>query len=1621
MDSQFNNLRQYGVNRQQSNIPVSNSVTESQLRTFGVMKRQGPARDVTSQSRTFGVMKRQPTDEDQIGGALTRQQAKKLKLEGDSVVSIDPSENTLTEPVIRDDGQDLSGPEDVDENIQGESSPDVQETGDPLPTEQDDAPRSNDSDNPDKENTDKDSELGDTAGLLTSNSDFDKDTIVVENDLVKGHIYMAYHRHQKIFASDDHIYKFYFEQKSKEPVLWSSIEDILTQALEKIIHHLQAKYASDKECLVYFTISQDNLTTGLRASPHVLQENSVYDMVQNVMSTFHRYINSNHNVALNDTFEMYFKVLSGAHVNYSRHRRTAVPIRTLVGAMTLPESKRMFPAGGLIDLYAEDTVNNFFPNQCLLIILLYLYFRTVQTNNFEKVKALTKHVTKRSRRDVESGINVFQEAITDFCTKTGITEKGPHDVHVLASAFSTLFKCQTVVLSSMDGSVPTFSLYPSTFDFSLPRLYCFIKDGHAFGILNVTAFFRFFKRKICFTCKQFQYFWNSHRRHKCTNVPSCFLCHGILQKSNFIVQPNENLVYCDREISTAVPLTCQICQNEFKTKVCFDNHFARCQNREMPFYCKLCHTYTALNHQSLKQVQSNHVCGSTQVRCKICYKITFPDHSCEVLKATKCKNWPVMATLTMMFLSNQNSDNCNKCYLLKVKYAEDHNCSFHEFSKLPESKLIVCPNHSKPSVHHLQTNAISVWFETQRFMFEHKTFLDNDLESKVDLDKIRIAQYSNFPLPYTKNVISRHLKGFSRNITSVLQATYTKAEEKFFQFVIKECSNVSFLVENDVTMLKLLDLCLTFNFQPNITQKGSRVFALEMTQIGVRFINFCNYVPGKLDEWLKQFDMAQPTPYFPQRLNTFENMVSNDLRPLAFDSFVEFGDGPSNVENKLKFFDQIKQPVILKVLLCETLHLRSELFFKVVTKYLKQCLDFQIKVSNATNKQTDCNALHPFSGYIMSCSSFTMALCQYFYLNDYSICTVPNPYNSVACPISQGEYEYTSYMAYAKPDLKIKNAFTASYHELRFGHITVDAYSPVNKTVYDFRGDWTHCHKPELCLNPKMKERNAEFCERKRTQDDQTLHTLKTRYASKVSSVETIYECMWNDFKSKNKEHIERFWKSTGLPRIRPLIRLTPRAAVRGGFVETYRLKYLASDTHCISWIDANSLYSFIAMNCNLPIGGFETLTFFDLKDQCTLNNDDGQFYYKGSSMRADIAMVEILVPSSLKKPFLGYRVKDEFIFMANCRTCSEKKLTKPCKHKSHQRSFTSVWTCAELAYAVKELGYVILNWLEVHHYSESLPVLANFVKLLASQKLRHSNIYSECSSLSEKENYCDFMNQKMGFNDPAVKLTLLNNDNPMAKNYFKHALNSLYGRFALHGERVKHVFAKSIHEIQAIASNPTNEILSLTSINDNIIEVTYISKSTVTANRYSNLYYTALINAHGRIFIYNLAKTLTTLGCEILSIDTDAIIFAHLKTFETPIVFSHCFGDFKPVLGKHSTISAYYSLGCRSYIVVYLDENGCQQYLTKVKGLSLTSINNCNLLTPAVFENFINQRFQGEVEKLYIPQSRKKFDPQTRSFSNLIRSHEFSNNVHVKRFIIPGDSCFKTYPYGFDFKNVTE
>lgn len=144
------------------------------------------------------------SDEYKIGGATTRSQTKRIKLDdqlahsNSNTKTIDNSQslpNTTSEIASKKHlsephasptfGTDQDGDISGDETNEPRSSPEVS-------TDKID-------DNIKDQTEPMGLEPAATEPLKTSSSVYDQDTIVLQNDLLEAHIYRAFHRHQKIF------------------------------------------------------------------------------------------------------------------------------------------------------------------------------------------------------------------------------------------------------------------------------------------------------------------------------------------------------------------------------------------------------------------------------------------------------------------------------------------------------------------------------------------------------------------------------------------------------------------------------------------------------------------------------------------------------------------------------------------------------------------------------------------------------------------------------------------------------------------------------------------------------------------------------------------------------------------------------------------------------------------------------------------------------------------------------------------------------------------------------------------------------------------------------------------------------------------------------------------------------------------------------------------------------------------------------------------------------------------------------------------------------------------------------------------------------------------------------
>jgi len=418
-----------------------------------------------------------------------------------------------------------------------------------------------------------------------------------------------------------------------------------------------------------------------------------------------------------------------------------------------------------------------------------------------------------------------------------------------------------------------------------------------------------------------------------------------------------------------------------------------------------------------------------------------------------------------------------------------------------------------------------------------------------------------------------------------------------------------------------------------------------------------------------------------------------------------------------------------------------------------------------------------------------------------------------------------------------------------------------------------------------------------------------------------------------------------------------------------------------------------------------------ELKQALSFVNN--QFILNGETCLAAIAHVTFVVPTDLDKPFLPIRIGDN-CFYANCYTCLTQANCKPCRHKSDdKRKFSSTYTVLELQKAL-ELNYKIYVH-ELWHFSQTGNVLNEFVSLMASYRLRNSANIAE----DQKTTFCDSVNDKMNFVKPELVLSPAKIQyNPAQKLFFKSILNALFGRFALHSNYSSRVFISSQNELNVLAAMTDRTILELMPITDTVMQVEYLLKKQSANSRESNMLFTSIINASGRLLMYELMQKLQAVECIPLYCDTDGIIFASPKGItQFPFEIGDAFGQFKAVLGA-ANIKQFYSLGPRNYALVY-EEAGVAKYLTKIKGICAKSDNVQNIITPSVYEDFISGHFKNELKTLYIPQMKRRVPKELNSFQYQMITQKFSNEIHIKRFILKSQANHVTYSYGFSFKNV--
>ena len=555
--------------------------------------------------------------------------------------------------------------------------------------------------------------------------------------------------------------------------------------------------------------------------------------------------------------------------------------------------------------------------------------------------------------------------------------------------------------------------------------------------------------------------------------------------------------------------------------------------------------------------------------------------------------------------------------------------------------------------------------------------------------------------------------------------------------------------------------------------------------------------------------------------------------------------------------------------------------------------------------------------------------------------------------------------------------------------IYVDGYDERTHTVYEFNG--CYFHGCPTCF-PDRDKKHVKLNERSMRNVYEETQTRLKRLQDAGYTVIEMWECQWNDIKSKHKD-INDYVESLDL-----IERLEPREAFFGGRTNAVKLYHQVEEGEKIHYVDFTSLYPYVNKNCDYPLGHPTILTEPG-------HNNISQFF--------GLAKCTVLPPRELYHPVLPYRSGGKLTFPL-CRTCVEKEQPKPltersplCNHTPQQRQLTGTWCTPELEEAVRQ-GYRIIHIHEVWHFSQRTNVMfKTYVNTFLKMKQEASGWPSWVGNDVDKQTeYLTTYELKEGIRLDPSKIE----KNPGKRSLAKMMLNSFWGKYGQQSNKSQVEAFTSPSAFHQLLQDDTKQIHNVRIVNEEMIEVVYdnvIDYDPVQVN--INIFVACFTTCWARLKLYR--EGLDKLQPQqTLYFDTDSIIYK-AKEGETNLPLGDFLGEFTNELDEGDYIVEFAAAGPKNY--TYKTKNG--KISCKVRGFSLNARGSEQLNFDILKQNVIDEVTRPlENSKRQIP----VFNPH--KITRDANKKQLNTETEIKRYQVVFDkrvvdpSTFYSYPYGY-------
>ena len=485
-----------------------------------------------------------------------------------------------------------------------------------------------------------------------------------------------------------------------------------------------------------------------------------------------------------------------------------------------------------------------------------------------------------------------------------------------------------------------------------------------------------------------------------------------------------------------------------------------------------------------------------------------------------------------------------------------------------------------------------------------------------------------------------------------------------------------------------------------------------------------------------------------------------------------------------------------------------------------------------------------------------------------------------------------------------------------------------------------------------------------------------------------------------------------------------------GGRVELFSLcadLQHRSNSHLKAYIiDVNAIYPYLSMISSFPYEAPKILVGRQLENIVLHNN---KFYLKEGEklhkIHSGICQLRLRL-ARLNKcrgiPFLPFRLESGKSIAMGCRDCAISQRRDFCECNDNKRAWLDVYSLEEIEIAL-DYGYEIVQIFEIYYWLKGDYLFTDFMKLLASIRLKATPVPSEWESQVEK--YTQFINETLDLpKEYQLKSTELY-PSLTVKNHCKYTMNVLLGKLLQREqqEQTKYIFEKS--ELDEIYSDPSNQIKNLELIDEDILKVCYEKRKILfKTNVKTNFYIGGMITAKARIFMFQtfMALSQSNAYAEALYTDTDSILLLTQKNAEIPIpIDTNLLGYFKHEfdITKYN-LSYFGGFGPKNYFYVLQnskDPADCIQ-ISKVRGFSVVSeeakdklsIENMKVLIKALRDG------KGTFPKMTLKQYQIFINSKKHSLVSKVLNKIYSDKAfNSKRWYNPHYHLTRTFYYGAD------